>query len=144
MRPKEIIKSFHKFNRLHSNCIRSIMESEGLFYGQLPILEVVQEKGSCTQKEIVDSLQVSAPSVNTSVKRLVKKGYLKKQVDENDQRASLVSITPLGKIQTQACRNKFDEMDERVFKGLSAEERENLLTVMQFLIDNVSKETQND
>lgn len=136
MKPREIIKMMHQFNHEHRNQIQKIMESEGLFYGQLPILETVKNLGCCTQKEIVNALQVTPPSVATSVKRLVKKGYLAKKTDEKDQRNTLISITDSGRLKAHACRQKFDEMDERVFSVLSDEEREFMADILDKL--NVS------
>lgn len=92
MNYREIVFSLNKFFREHRNCIHEIMESEGLFYGQLPILEVVKKLGSCTQKEISKELGVTPPSVTTSVKRLVKKGYLEKKTDENDLRNTQLQL----------------------------------------------------
>ena len=120
----EIIFSLAHINRPHRSHIHEIMESEGLFYGQLPILETVKKLGSCTQKEISKELGVTPPSVTTSVKRLVKKGYLEKKADENDLRNTRISITEKGLQKTIACREKFDEFDKKTFSALSDEECE--------------------
>ena len=144
MKPRDIIHSMHIFNRIHRSCIQQIMESEGLFYGQLPILEAVKEKGCCTQKELVQILGVTAPSIATSIKRLVKKGYLSKKIDEKDQRNTLITITPAGNLKTQACRKKFDELDERVFEVLNAEEKETLVLLIAKLNDSIKKENVHD
>lgn len=144
MKPKEIIKSMHVFNREHRNQIQKIMESEGLFYGQLPILEAVKSMGCCTQKEIVNALQVTPPSVATSVKRLVKKGYLAKKTDEKDQRNTLITITDSGNLKAKACRRKFDEMDQRVFEALSDEECETIIHILDKLNASIRKENADD
>lgn len=140
MELKEIVYSFGRFQRHHVSQIRQIMENEGLFYGQLPILECVLKKGCCTQREIVEDLEISAPSVATSVKRLVKKGYLEKSISEKDQRVTLISVTELGKEKTQICRNKFNALDQKVFSVLSEDEREMLQDMMQRLIHQLKEE----
>ncbi|WP_294562110.1 MarR family transcriptional regulator [uncultured Traorella sp.] len=144
MEPKEIVKSITMFNRMHRWQTRKIMESEGLFYGQLPILETVRTKGCCTQREIATALNVTPPSVATSVKRLVKKGYLAKKTDEKDQRSTLITITESGNLKTQACRKKFDEMDERIFDALSDQECEGLAHILDKLNASMRKENEND
>ena len=144
MEPKEIVKSITMFNRMHRGQIRKIMESEGLFYGQLPILETVRTKGCCTQREIANALNVAPPSVATSVKRLVKKGYLAKKTDEKDQRITLITITDSGNLKTQACREKFDEMDKRIFKALSDQECEALTHILDKLNESMRKENEDD
>lgn len=144
MEPKEIVKSITMFNRMHRGQIRKIMESEGLFYGQLPILETVRTKGCCTQREIANALNVTPPSVATSVKRLVKKGYLAKKTDEKDQRITLITITDSGNLKTQACREKFDKMDKRIFKALSDQECEALTHILDKLNESMRKENEDD
>ncbi len=142
MTPHDIIRKIHAFNRLHGCEIRRIMESEGLYYGQLPILEIVSEKGKCTQKEIVEELKVSAPSVAVSVKRLVKHGYLIKSNDEKDQRATLVSISEKGQSVTNACRKKFNELDDRLFADFSEADKEQLSALIGKLNQQLEKEGQ--
>lgn len=144
MERKQLVRSISTFNRAHRYQIQKIMESEGLFYGQLPILETVKNLGSCTQKEIAAQLHVSAPSVATSVKRLVKKGYLTKKIDEKDQRNSRVEITENGRMKSEACREKFDKLDQRVFCDLSEEECDMLAHILEKLNNAVGKENAND
>ncbi len=140
MEVKEIIHKMHVFQHIHRNELRRIMESEGLYYGQLPILEYVKKNGRCTQKEIADYLQVSPPSIATSVKRLVKRGYLSKTIDENDQRATLIELTEAGAALSETCRIQFDALDERIFAQVSEVERQQLYDLLCFLIENVKKE----
>lgn len=144
MEVREIIKAMLDFNHVHRYYIQQIMESEGLFYGQLPILEVVKTKGSCTQKEIANQLKVTPPSVTTSVKRLEKKGYLKKSIDSKDQRNTLITITEEGKKKAEACRDKFDRIDAYFFRVLSEEECETLKKILFKLNEAIGKEEFND
>ena len=130
MDKRKIIGIIMDLHRTHRNHVQEIMENEGLFYGQLPILEVVKELGCCTQKEIANKLKVTPPSVTTSVKRLMKKGYLSKSIDENDQRNTLISITEDGKKKTCSCREKFDELDTKIFRNFSENEQEELYQLL--------------
>lgn len=144
MNYREIVVLFGKFSKEHRNHIHEIMESEGLFYGQLPILETVKKLGNCTQKEISKELGVTPPSVTTSVKRLVKKGYLEKKADEHDLRNTRITITESGLEKTIACRKKFDELDEQSFSVLTEEECESLTILMKKLIQSIEKEEKHD
>ena len=140
MENRETIKLLMEFNRQHRLQVQEIMESEGLYFGQLPILEVVNSLGCCTQKEIATALKVTPPTVATSVKRLMKKGYLTKAIDENDQRNNLISITNEGKEKTCACRKKFDELDSKIFESFNEEEKQELSSLLLKLIDSYKKE----
>lgn len=139
MKPREIIALMHRFNKEHRNHIQKIMEDEGLFYGQLPILETVSQRGCCTQRQIVQDLDVTPPCVATSVKRLVKKGYLEKKTDEKDQRNTQITITEEGYRKSQACRKNFDVFDEEVFACLTQQEKETLLELLTKLNESIRK-----
>ena len=144
MENRETIKLLMEFNRLHRSQVQEIMESEGLYFGQLPILEVVHSLGCCTQKEIANKLKVTPPTVATSVKRLMKKGYLTKSIDENDQRNTLISITEEGKAKTCACRRKFDELDSKIFMSFAKDEKELLSNLLVKLNNSFEKEENYD
>ena len=144
MENRETIKLLMEFNRLHRLQVQEIMESEGLYFGQLPILEVVHSLGCCTQKEIATALRVTPPTVATSVKRLMKKGYLIKTVDENDQRNNLITITNEGKEKTCACRKKFDELDSKIFESFKDDEKQILSNLLLKLISSIKKEENYD
>ena len=140
MEKREIIRLLMEFNRKHRSHVQEIMESEGLFYGQLPILEIVNQLGCCTQKEIATALKVTPPTVTTSVKRLMKNGYLTKTVDEKDLRNTLISITEEGKKKACACRIKFDELDNIIFQSFNEEEKEELSKLLLKLTKSFEKE----
>lgn len=137
MEIRELIQTMRKFQHLHRKQLQQIMEKEGLFWGQPPILEEIQKKGYCTQKELVDILKVSPPSIATSIKRLVKNGYLLKEVSQTDQRCTRVSISPKGNEICNRCRLAFDEMDQKVFKGISEDEKQFLYDILLTLTHNI-------
>lgn len=140
MNLRKIVGSFARFHKLHGEHIRDIMENEGLFYGQLPILECVKQHKSCTQKQISEYLEISAPCVATSVKRLEKKGYLEKVSCQEDQRVTWISLTEKGLEKTNKCRSQFDELDSKVFSVLSDEEKHQLAYMMEKLIQHLEVE----
>ncbi|PWM38230.1 MAG: MarR family transcriptional regulator [Clostridiales bacterium] len=118
-------KLVHRMNRLHvlhRLYINQAAIGNGLYFGQLPILELVDEHDGCTQKELADLLQVTAPAVATSVKRLQRHGLLQKIADEEDLRCNRISITEKGRQQARRVREAFDAVDARMFKGFSEED----------------------
>lgn len=105
-------------------------------------MKLFLRKENALRKEIVEELKVSAPSVAVSVKRLVKHGYLIKSNDEKDQRATLVSISEKGQSVTNACRKKFDELDDRLFADFSETDKEQLSALIVKLNQRLEKEGQ--
>lgn len=133
-----LIQKLNQMNILHCIYIRNASSINGLYKGQLPILEFVQEHNGCTQRDISQTLQVSPPSIATSIKRLQKAGMLLKVTDEKDQRYSRITVTEKGITTMQACREAFDKVDALMLKGFSKEECDMLEDFAKRMIDNLS------
>ena len=107
---------------LHRIHIHQAAEQNGIYFGQPPILEYIRDHADCTQAELAEFLQVSPPSVATSVKRMQKSGLLEKRLDERDLRINRLRITPLGESRLTSCRRDFDGVDAMLFRGFTQEE----------------------
>lgn len=129
------IGRLHILHRLH---IYKAAANNGLHFGQMPILEKIIEHDNCSQKEIAEQLQVSPPSIATSVKRMQKIGLLKKSADASDMRYTQITITEKGKELTQKCRAAFDEVDRQMFAGFNDQECRQFYEYIERLIQNLS------
>ncbi len=133
-----IVARIGQLNLIHRIYIHRVATENGIYFGQLPILEYVSSHGQCTQSELAETLQVSAPSIATSVKRMQKTGLLKKTVDESDLRYNRISITEKGIDLARKCRSGFDTVDARMFEGFSVEECEKFSGYLERLIANIA------
>ena len=115
MQTSTLIKSINRFSALHKEKISKIIETQGLYWGQHPILWDLLNNGPETQAELVNHLGVSAPSITNSIKRLSKKGEF----------AALY------------CRREFAVLDEIAFHNLSDESREEVNRLFQQMICNL-------
>lgn len=135
---RTIIGRMNRLNLLHRLHIHKAAAANGLYFGQLPILETVKKNPNCTQKQICDILQISPPSIATSIKRMQKMGLLQKIIDKDDLRCTHIILTKKGEEATEACRCTFDKMDEQMFKGFTEEECQQLYSYIERLIENMS------
>lgn len=135
---RTIIFRINRLNLLHRLQIHKAATANGLYLGQLPILEAIEENHNCTQKQLSDILKVSPPSIATSVKRLQKMGLLQKIADENDLRCTHIRLTPKGQEFSEKCRQSFDKLDVQMFKGFNEAECEELFKYIERLIENLS------
>ncbi len=134
----EIIKRMNKLNILHRIHIHKQAVKNGLYLGQLPILEYVESHDQCTQREVADFMEVSPPSIATSVKRMQKAGLLLKAADKSDLRYNRLTITEKGREISRKCRKDFDEIDAKLFSGFSEQECEQLRGYFERMIANMS------
>ncbi len=135
-----IIERLRQLNLLHRISIQRAALQCGSYFGQLPVLEYVIEHDRCTQAQLAEALQVSAPSVATSVKRMQKAGLLQKAADAEDLRCNRISITEKGLALAQKCRAGFNVVDGRMFEGFTEEECCTLCGYLDRLIANVAPE----
>ncbi len=111
-----------------------------LYGGQLPILDFIGAHDGCTQKDVADFMQVSPPSIATSVKRMQKAGLLEKVSNERDLRCNRLSLTEEGERAVTACKAGFDAVTLQMLDGFSSEEREALSSYIGRMIRNLSTE----
>jgi DNA-binding MarR family transcriptional regulator len=63
-----------------------------LTISQLKMIGFVYNKEICRTQDIADGLDLSAPTVSVAVNKLVSKGWLNKESDPDDGRATLISV----------------------------------------------------
>lgn len=140
----EIIDRMNKLNLIHRINIQAEASKNGLYLGQLPILEYVSKNNRCTQREVAGFLKVSPPSIATSVKRMQKAGLLEKETDPSDQRYSRLTITEKGRAVAQKCRKNYDSLDAQLFSGFDEEECTALYQFFGRMISNLSEDGYED
>ncbi|MEI8198831.1 MAG: MarR family winged helix-turn-helix transcriptional regulator [Eubacteriales bacterium] len=134
---RRIVRRINQLNILHRIFIHRAAVENGLFLGQLPILEYIIDHDRCTQTELAETLQVSAPSIATSIKRMQKAGLLLKTANETDHRYNRISITEKGLHIAGDCRVAFDAVDASMFTGFSPAECETLNGYLERLNANL-------
>lgn len=125
---------FHRIN--HQN----FLEGLDLYYGQPVMLSHLFERGEMTQKELAKSLNSSSAAVAVSVKRLEKKGLLKKRADKQDMRYNKITLTKEGKKKAAAAKDCMKIIDERCFEGFSDGELDTLKRFYERMIKNLDLE----
>lgn len=110
----------------------------GVYFGQLPVLTYIANNEGCTQKEVADWLKVSPASIALSTKRLQKAGFIEKKVDQLNLRRNMLSITPKGNETAIKCREDMIKFDEEMFKGITEEEADSLLKIVDKLINSLT------
>lgn len=139
-----VVGRLEKLSILRRMEANRISAEAGLYMGQLPILEYIIHHDGCTQKEIADLMSVSPASIATSTKRLQKAGLVKKQIDEDNLRKNMLSVTEKGMELAIKCRESFDEFDKKLFNGFSDEELLSVKEHLDRLIANISDDSKID
>ena len=140
MNHRELFFKIRTLSHLHRKKMDDFVTEADLHFGQLPILGVLSELGTASQKEIAQRLHVSAPSIANSVKRMEKKGLLTCEVKEDDRRHHVLKLTDKGKEIKQTCFEYFQATDAMICDNISEEDLQVFEKVMVMMINNLKKE----
>ena len=101
----------------------------GLSFGQMPFIIYVGKHNGCTQAELTRELKLDWGYSQRTVARLVSNDFMIKKY-ESEKSCNCLSLTPNGIKAFNACHNVFYSWDSLNAKELSAEEKENLISLL--------------
>jgi DNA-binding MarR family transcriptional regulator len=92
---------------------------------------------SATMGELADYSFSDKASVSRTVASLEKAGYVNRVVDTGDRRIVNIELTPKGRTLAKKAQEIRASIGERLNSALSPTDREQLVTLMQKLIENL-------
>ena len=111
----------------------------GKCFGQIPVLGLLAYKDGLSQREIAEHLRIKPPTVNVTVQRLEKAGFLYREADEKDQRISRIYLTEKGKQAKENGMKKVRENEKILLDGLSETELCLLRRMLEQITENIDK-----
>ncbi|MEE8826741.1 MAG: MarR family transcriptional regulator [Eubacteriales bacterium] len=130
-----LLKKIH--DRMKTN-FDAELKSLGLTFGQMRAMYVLEKSGGqLTQKQIADMLDVSHPTVVGIVGRMEKAGYVVCEKDPDDHRNKIVTLTQLALDKGREGGESHRQADARLVAGLSDEEKEVLLGLLNRVYENL-------
>ena len=87
--------------------------------------------GGVRQKNLVEELDISPAAVSELVTKLEKDEYLKRDVDPDDKRATLITLTDLGRARAAELSDERNERFSKAFTALTEKEKDQLLKLLE-------------
>ena len=115
------------------------MQELGIYRGQIPVLGLLAYKDGLSQREIAEHLRIKPPTVNVTVQRLEKAGFLFRKADEKDQRVSRIYLTEKGKQAKERGMKRVEENEKILFDGFSDAELCLLRRFLEQITANIDK-----
>ena len=115
------------------------MQELGIYPGQIPVLGLLAHKDGLSQREIAEKLRIKPPTVNVTVQRLEKAGFLFRKADEKDQRVSRIYLTEKGKQAKENGMKKVEENERILLAGFSDAELCLLRRFLEQITENIDK-----
>ncbi|WP_105483816.1 MarR family winged helix-turn-helix transcriptional regulator [Abditibacterium utsteinense] len=79
--------------RLSARIGDSQLEKLGVTTGQLPVLALLKDGSSLSQKDLADLVRVEQPTMALTLTRMERDGLITRQPNPDDKRSSLITIT---------------------------------------------------
>ncbi|GAA4765846.1 hypothetical protein GCM10023230_14350 [Flavobacterium hankyongi] len=102
------------------------------------IIKSILEKPKINQQELAKNVFKDNASVTRIIELLVKSNYLKREVDSNDRRKSVLTVTQEGKDIIEKVQNLVLDNRKVALDGVSKEELDNMNIALQKIIINCS------
>lgn len=140
MEHKTTLQKLGKITLLHKLYFNKAAENKDIYLGQLPIIHYIMSNDGCTQKDLVSFFKVSAPSIATSVKRLMKSGYVNRLTDESDSRFNRLHATKKAHDISTAMKKECEAIDEMAFRDFSDNELLEFERLINKILDSLNTE----
>ncbi len=106
---------------------------------QIRILRNLYEKGTLSQKELLEIAQVKPASLSEMLSKMEQRGYITRQKDVHDKRVIMVTLTAEGERYYLSSAREHDRFVDEVFSTLSQEDKENLGRYLDILLQNANQ-----
>lgn len=118
----QVVETLMGVNRTHRMVLERQLNKTGVYRSQHQILMYIAENPKVSQKDIAKRHHVSTATIAVSLKKLENGGYIKRVVDQKDNRFNQICITPRGETVAEKSIRYFRETEERMFEGFAPEE----------------------
>ena len=122
---------FRKADKTINEMLMPDIKKYDLTHTQFGVLDILYTKGSLKIGEIIEKLFTTSGNMTCVIKNMEKRGLITKKQDSCDKRAVLIELTAKGKKLIEELLPLHRENVEKAFSVLTAEDKENLITILK-------------
>ena len=111
--------------------------------GKIIMIELAKKDGR-TQLDLSRATHLKAPTVSVALGKLEREGYVKRQPDEYDLRATRVFLTEKGRSLDDEIKRRITEEESYVTAALTDEEKETLVKILTKIKKNILSDSRNE
>ncbi|GHO65782.1 hypothetical protein KSC_046740 [Ktedonobacter sp. SOSP1-52] len=126
-----------QFKRLYIDAMRVFERKLGMSQARILIMSELLHEREVSQAELQLRLGVDGAAITRQVKQLEREGYIARRANPNDNRVSLVSLTPRGRRELTDLVKARLEFEDRVLDGIDSETRKHLRQVLKHIHSNI-------
>jgi DNA-binding MarR family transcriptional regulator len=110
-----------------------LAEKHGLFDSELKCLRLFGANENMNNTQISERMNLSPSRLTRIIDGLVKKGYMQREIDQNDRRNMCVFLSKRGKTLTNKLNKAFVDLHSEILQDIDVSQHEPLLTAMEHL-----------
>lgn len=126
--------------RIHRNHCERFVSSLGVHDSQHRVLMYLSDKTASSQKEIAAAFHVSSAAIAVTLKKLENGGFIRRVQEKDDMRQNRIEITKSGLEVVNRSKNFFEDLDKKMFEGISDTERETFISCLEKMQKNLKCE----
>ncbi|MET0660213.1 MAG: MarR family transcriptional regulator [Steroidobacteraceae bacterium] len=127
----------HDVSRLRRLAFDQLMKPIGVTRSQWWVIAYLSRHDGMKQTQLADMLDVGRVSLGALVDRLESSKCVVRKPDPTDRRAKLVFLTPTAHKLLADMRKAEDDMNARILRGVSAQQRAELVDLLAHLKHNL-------
>jgi DNA-binding MarR family transcriptional regulator len=116
-----------------------LAEQHGLFQAEFKCLRLFGTNESLNNTQISERMNLSPSRLTRIIDGLVKKGYMQREIDQNDRRNMRVTLSRRGKIFTNKLDKAFVQVHEEILQDIDSSQHEHLINAMEHLLSAIEK-----
>jgi len=128
---------FQKMIRLHYYRAHTLLEQDGIYPGQPPLLFALHHRDGQSQKELAEKLKIAPATITVMIKRMEKAGLLEKRQDKIDHRMTRIFLTESGHKAYLLVEATMNKLEEESFNHFTIEEKFLFKRLMIQVIENL-------
>ena len=110
-----------------------LAEGHGLYQAELKCLRLFGSDENLNNKEIAKRMKLSPSRLTIIIDWLVLKGYMLREIDQNDRRNMRVSLSRRGKSLTSKLDKAFIDLHREILQDIDVSQHESLIIAMENL-----------
>ena len=122
------------------NLLQRINNTQPLPQTQSKILMILDKHKTLSQKSLNECMQIRSSSLSELLTKLEGKGYIEKDQDLQDKRIVNLQLTDKGRAGIKNITRTQNDMIDHVFSPLSEDEKSQLVSAMEKIIDFIDDE----
>ena len=114
----------------------------GLTMGQPKVLDYLGSHNGVSQRQIAAACCIEPATLTSLLNRMEERGLVERRMLHGNRRTSYVFLTELGRTLQQQVERDFAELEAAAFDGVTEEERDTVLRVLEKVCGNLRTEEQ--